>query len=86
MIQQLKGLRWQERGHSNRLQSLNFCDENLLVSGGWDRNVNGFGFVGQFVGSATRKISPNNIQWKDCGGGIGLQGQSYSGRKLGWKS
>lgn len=39
---QLKCLEWQKVGHSNRIFCVKFkpADNNILVSGGWDQNVN----------------------------------------------
>ena len=30
---------WNALGHSNRIFSLKYYDENTLISGGWDSNV-----------------------------------------------
>ena len=31
---------WNNLGHSNRIFSVKYVDENTIVSGGWDSNVN----------------------------------------------
>ena len=30
---------WNSTGHSNRIFSLKYYDENTVISGGWDSNV-----------------------------------------------
>lgn len=30
---------WNNMGHSNRIFSVKFTDENTIISGGWDSNV-----------------------------------------------
>lgn len=38
---ELRGIKWQTHGHSNRIQAVKFMpdDANIIASGGWDQNV-----------------------------------------------
>lgn len=54
----LTGIKWQTHGHNNRIFSLKFKpdDANILVSGGWDQNVNSFLIFRLMSGISERPI------------------------------
>ena len=42
IVNKLTGIKWHAHGHNNRIFSIKYKpdDANILVSGGWDQNVN----------------------------------------------
>lgn len=39
LISKMESNTWNSIGHSNRIFSLKYYDDNTLISGGWDSNI-----------------------------------------------
>ena len=51
---------WNNLGHSNRIFSLKFSDENTLISGGWDSNVYLFK-LDSYLGYTITEVSSKHL-------------------------